>query len=180
MNSKTLAEVLLKLETMTKEHANWKGQLAYYLLGNFYTNISNTGYYRSSLWNESNCCHYRQMETYLALAHKAKFYYEQVIEHSNNTELKARTTFLLAQCEQNITENESSYDSHYFVNEQAMNDVSQDYLDYFNTLSTTYRNTAFYNKARKTCSYFRNVYTIASYFKMFLSVRNCSYNPLKI
>lgn len=56
---KELAENLIALEKLTTDEKKWKRKLAHYLLGNYYYNISNTGYYRGLLTGDSNCCDYR-------------------------------------------------------------------------------------------------------------------------
>ncbi len=55
---KELAEYLLRLENLRSDERQWKQKLANYLLGNYYFNICNTGYYRGLINNKSNCCHY--------------------------------------------------------------------------------------------------------------------------
>ncbi len=51
---KELAENLVRLVKMRYDRLPWKRKLANYLLGNFYFNISNTGYYRGALNGRSN------------------------------------------------------------------------------------------------------------------------------
>lgn len=178
MNSKELAEVLSKLEDMSADKTNWKGILANYLLGNFHYNISNTGYYRGTLWGQSNCCHYRyfttdnianrrnkngyryQLKNYTSptnysTEYKAEAYYDNVLTYSNNIELKARTTFLLAQCNQ-IKSTDDYYDLYYdWDGEKYFEESSSRYQDYFNELNSTYKNTKFHDMIIKECSYFR-------------------------
>lgn len=57
-SKKDLAEYLIKLEDMTKSHDPNKRFKANYLLGNYYFNISNTGYYRCVLMEQDWCTHY--------------------------------------------------------------------------------------------------------------------------
>jgi len=55
---KELSQNLLTLEELTHNKKQWKAKLANYLLGNYYFNISNTGYYRGILTGNTNCCEY--------------------------------------------------------------------------------------------------------------------------
>lgn len=59
---KELAEDLILLEKLCHDSLQWKRKLANYLLGNFYFNISNTGYYRGTLNYRSNVGHYSYIE----------------------------------------------------------------------------------------------------------------------
>ncbi len=57
-----LAEDLSNLESMTTCGTKWKEKLAHYLLGNYYFNVSNTGYYRHVLnAYKSNRANYRYL-----------------------------------------------------------------------------------------------------------------------
>lgn len=55
---KELASYLLELEALRTSEKGWVQKLANYLLGNYYFNISNTGYYRGALVGDGNCCDY--------------------------------------------------------------------------------------------------------------------------
>lgn len=178
MNQKVLAKVLIDLKEMAAKELNWKGQLANYLLGNYYNNISNTGYFRGILWYDVNCCDYgyvthantnmelkdyilsynQNPKVYFDFATQATVFYNQVIGSSNNKELKARTTFLLAQCELNNLDNESSsilsykYDSNSYQYNFDKNNVLD---EIYNNLNTTYKDTKFHAQIIKECSYFK-------------------------
>ena len=145
MNSKTLAGVLLKLEHLSHSDSGHIAHLSNYLLGNFYNNISNTGYYRGILWAHTNCCKgdylrnespysYRKehhFETkfsnlyyphtaYFALAKKATKYYEKTLEHITDKEFRAKIIFLIAQSTQNYIDNITIgtidvYDNDYYL-----------------------------------------------------------------
>jgi len=176
-----LAENLIKLKTLADEDKSWKGQLANYLIANFFNNISNTGYFRGLLWGGGNCCNYDYVnpvsyneasttnleyynenpETYFGTALLANNYYSKLIESSKNIELKARCTFLIAQCELNAIDNSSD---RYYGNELIKYtsdgnvyyfDKYPSYSESFKTLSTDYKNTNFYKEVIKECSYFR-------------------------
>lgn len=51
---KELAYNLMKLHKLTTNEKQWKSKLANYLLANYYYNISNTGYYRGLLTDNTN------------------------------------------------------------------------------------------------------------------------------
>lgn len=51
---KDLAINLMELIKLTSNEKPWKAKLAYYLLANYYYNISNTGYYRGLLTDNTN------------------------------------------------------------------------------------------------------------------------------
>ena len=57
-NLKEFTLNLIALEKLTKDNKKWVAKLANYLLGNYYFNISNTGYFRGILYNGDNCCDY--------------------------------------------------------------------------------------------------------------------------
>ncbi len=59
---KELAGYLIELEQLTSNTTKWKAKLANYLLGNYYFNISNTGYYRGILNGDGNCCDYSYVD----------------------------------------------------------------------------------------------------------------------
>jgi|GEM_PF-2616372 len=62
MSHSDLSSTLLKLDTLTNDPTEWKRKVAHYLLGNYYFNVSNTGYFKGIL-NESmgNCCDYHYL-----------------------------------------------------------------------------------------------------------------------
>lgn len=126
-----LPQILLKLDSLTNHETQWKRKLGHYLLGNYYFNVSNTGYFRDALNNKyGNCCDYyydtwnseneplfiKRIKTktaynlynmynhdkmYYGLANKAYPHYEQVLANSIDKELNARTLYLMAKCELN-------------------------------------------------------------------------------
>ena len=59
-----LTTYLIALSDMAIDKVQWKAKLANYLLGNFYFNISNTGYYRGVLYGDGNCCDYNYFSYY--------------------------------------------------------------------------------------------------------------------
>lgn len=64
MTLKDVATNLIQLEQLRHDNLQWKRKLANYLLGNFYFNISNTGYYRGKLYDRSNVGHYSYVGYY--------------------------------------------------------------------------------------------------------------------
>lgn len=126
MRIEELAEAMIKLDSMTRKAEEWKRKLAHYLRGNFYYNMTTSGYYRGALTGKGNCCNYEHGERptqyekvlkersgynlfdfnsptlYHGLAKEALKEYEKVLERSENRELNARTLYMMAKCELNI------------------------------------------------------------------------------
>jgi len=134
---KELAENLIALEKLRHDEKQWKVKLANYLLGNYYFNISNTGYYRGLLTSNSNCCIYHYIKGdkykaadqviknkegynlstieghekyYFGLSTTAMNYYQKTIDLSTDKELNARCLYLMAKCELNSFYNLGSTD----------------------------------------------------------------------
>jgi len=76
LSRKELAQALVTLEELTHSEKKWKVKLANYLLGNYYYNISNSGYFRGLLTSNSNCCNY----TYLN-------YFEEDMDTSSSADV---------------------------------------------------------------------------------------------
>ncbi len=179
MNTYELLTNLQELERMTKDESlkQWKRKLAYYLLGNYFFNVSNTGYYRTIVYPGRDTYYnydfvrkrpeiedvvvgkktysfpnYGYGNTYNALAKKAKYYYEQTIANSTDNELNARCAYMIAKCELNAYYNngwESNYSGYEGDHFRKFENSG------FKALKTKYRNTKFYQKIRSKCSFFR-------------------------
>jgi len=179
---KELATYLLKLEKLTQDETQWKAKLAHYLLGNYYYNISNTGYYRGLLTSNTNCCNSTYTGTsyvdakpasdiiknnkgynlydigyydtyYFDLSTKSRSHYEKTIELSSDKELNARCLFLIAKCELN---------QFYNNGEEGGFEIKTKYYNYylpyyesFKILKNDYSDTDFHKMILKECSYFR-------------------------
>lgn len=185
-NRADLVENLASLKDMTQSGTLSESKLANYLLGNFYYNASNTGYHRGVLeGNSSNCCHYNYVpysgstdegdnaidkqngynlynisgsrKVHGNLAELATEYYEQVIENSDDEELNARTTFMLAKCELNAYYNSGKLQSwdQYAGN---LENSAGNYKKNFDALQSKYKNTQFYQQIIRECSFF-SIYT---------------------
>ena len=179
MNTYDLLVNLQTLEDMTQDEntKQWKKKLAYYLLGNYFYNASNTGYYRTfTYYGKSRYYNYDfgrtrsdindviskkktysfpyggYRNTYNGLAKKAKYYYEKTIEMSTDNELNARCAYMIAKCELNEYYN-NGWDSNYSGYE------GDEYRKFensgFKALKTKYKNTKFYEVIRSKCSFFR-------------------------
>lgn len=175
----SLAKNLLQLEEMTTDEKEWKRKLAHYLLGNYYYNVSTSGYFRGTLTGEDNCCEYnffpyhrneRTAEQYIEnregynlynvvgiarknfdLADLAYDHYEQVLSYSTDKELNARVLYMMAKCEL-----DNMYQKYnYWEYEGQVGEKELPYKQSFEKLSQEYADTKFYNKIYRECYFFR-------------------------
>ncbi|MBL3656264.1 hypothetical protein [Fulvivirga sediminis] len=180
-----LADYLVKLEDMAQNNtAQWKRKLAFYLLGNFYYNVSNSGYYRGLLIGSGNCCHYNYFlsdyqdknraseiidskkgynlfdldshyDVNMKLSKKSYAYYEKVIENSTDKELNARCLYLMAKCELNAMYNEIKSNWHWGGYKGEVNEETSPYKRSFRRLKNECKDTQFYDEIIEECSFFR-------------------------
>lgn len=167
---------LKKLEDLSRnqEEKKWKRKLAFYLLGNYFFNVSNTGYYRKGydyyygfgfdrtyeqaffekkkMYNFPNIDYYDK--AYHALAEKAKKYYESTIALSSDNELNARCSYMIAKCELNYYYNHSSDNDENWIFGGENEKKFKTNLG-FEALKSKYNTTKFYKRIRKACSFFR-------------------------
>lgn len=178
MNKHDLLSNLQQLEQMTQntELKQWKRKLAYYLLGNYFFNVSNTGYYRALIYpNRRYYYNYYFGEkrpeiadvvdkkatysfpyggyanTYNGLAKKAKLYYENTIILSTDNELNARCAYMIAKCELNDFYNNVWKKNYYDYDGNQYNTFKN---SGFEALKTKYNNTNFYQTIRSKCNFF--------------------------
>lgn len=177
---KELAEYLIQLEDMTDHETEWKAKLAHYLLGNFYYNISNTGYYRGILtgrsryhyhyfgygseryanqiiqnkegYNLSNIEYYPQ--NYFSLSDRAKKYYQGVIDRSTDKELNARCLYLMAKCDLNDYYNNGGNNT-FEIPINKYSTIELPLSSSYQKLKSDYSDTRFYDLIIRECSYFR-------------------------
>ncbi len=183
LTKKELAVTLNKLDSLRNDEKSWKRKLANYLLGNYYFNVSNTGYYRGVLQDKSNCCNSyyfgwtdeniikrdKQLEdrsgynlcnvssskkTYYPLADKAYEYYRNTIELSIDKELNARCLYMMAKCELNHLYNYNSNLAYWYYDGGLKDDIL-DYKKSFKELKEQYQDTRFFDRIIKECSFFR-------------------------
>ncbi|BDD08046.1 hypothetical protein FUAX_04780 [Fulvitalea axinellae] len=175
-----VAESLLKLDSLTRNEQKWKRKLAHYLLGNYYFNISNTGYYRGTLNDSGNCCHYTfvpgkhgeetameilnagksfsmdgidwNTQYYYDFQKEARKQYRKTIELSTDKELNARCLYMIAKCELNDYYN-NVFDRYSFYR-GTVNEESLPYKTAFKELKSNYADTEFYKKILDECSFF--------------------------
>jgi len=135
MNKKELVEALIQLQEIG-EQDNEKGTKANYLLGNFFYNVSITGYYRHILFygNQTDI---------------AADYLEKSYEQANDKELKARIAFALSKCEQARWDIKSSSSGDWFRGDDIL--ISD--RKYFAELAQ-YKGTRFYEEVKTHCKYF--------------------------
>ncbi len=183
LTKKELAVTLNKLDSLRNDEKKWKRKLANYLLGNYYFNVSNTGYYRGVLQDKSNCCNSyyfawsdediakrnKQLEdrngynlcnvsyskrTYYPLADKAYDFYRSTIELSTDKELNARCLYMMAKCELNHLYNHKSNFSYWYYDGGIKDDIL-DYKKSFKELKEQYQDTQIFDRIIKECSFFR-------------------------
>ncbi|MCW3787818.1 tetratricopeptide repeat protein [Plebeiibacterium sediminum] len=183
LTKKQLAFTLIKLDSLRNDEKSWKRKLANYLLGNYYFNVSNTGYYRGVLQDKSNCCNSyyfgvtdesiikrdKQLEersgynlcnvsygkkTYNPLADKAYRFYRNTIELSTDKELNARCLYMMAKCELNHLYNHKTNFAYWYY-DGALKDEILDYKKSFKELKEQYQDTRFFDRIIKECSFFR-------------------------
>lgn len=172
-----LCEDLIELGNITTSETEWKKKLAHYLLGNFYFNISNTGYFRGFLEATSNCCDYNyftganeaaslinnrkgynlysiaeHFKTNYRLHTVSMNHYEQTLSLSEDRELNARCLYMMAKCELNKMYNEKI---EYGFYDGKLGKRELQYKTSFNRIEEEYQNTAFYAMIIKECSFFR-------------------------
>jgi hypothetical protein len=177
-----LTQYLMKLEAMTQHETIWKAKLANYLLGNYYFNISNTGYYRGALTGRRdndysyfgyNFESYRNGDeaiqkkkgynlidisyypkNYFASSLVAANYYKHVIELSTDKELNARCLYLIAKCELNQMYNGADLKT-YQVKFGKYDNIKLPFSKAFYELKNNYSDTRFHEMIIEECSYFR-------------------------
>lgn len=181
-NLKELTEYLIQLQDLTNNEIKWKAKLANYLLGNYYFNISNTGYYRGALtdrggndysyfgssygdyndgdeilqnkkgYNLVDISYYTK--DYFGSSLVAANYYKNVIELSTDKELNARCLFLIAKCELNQMYNGADIKT-YEVKLDTYSEMNLPVSQAFFELKNNYSDTKFHDMIIEECSYFR-------------------------
>ena len=172
MNKKELVEALIQLQKIGEQN-NEKSAEANYLLGNFFYNVSITGYYRHvlrfdqtnganwskfSLWQNNSpkdiysgvyFKNYWQFMYYDNQTDIATDYLKKAYEQANDKELKAHIAFALSKCEQvNWDMQSSPYD---YWNQRE--DILISDRTYFAELAK-YKGTRFYDEVNTHCKYF--------------------------
>ena len=175
-----LASYLLKLDSLCNDPAQWKQKLAHYLIGNYYFNVSGSGYYRGTITGQYRCSdrdffgskwgpyedklikkregfcmehinwNYRKNFDLAKLAHK---HYKKVLELSDDRELYARCLYMMAKCELNDLYNSVERGRDYSSGE--FHSGIQIYKQSFEQLKQDYSDTKFYDEIIKECSFFR-------------------------
>ena len=169
MNKKELVETLIQLQKIG-ERNNETGAKANYLLGNFFYNVSLTGYYRhilrfdlTNMYNsEKFSWHEKPKDIYEGVYFKnyptyygnptdiADNYLQKANKQANNNELKARIAFALSKCEQaNWDKGEWDSSWGYYRSKGVL--ISD--REYFAELAK-YKDTHFYEEVKTHCKYF--------------------------
>lgn len=173
-----LVSTLMKLDTMTSSDKTWHRKLSNYLLGNYFYNTSTTGYYRGTLQgtsNGANAYHFKEREAardiiikksgynleyidnydFIFKGHveKAKAHFTKTIELSQDKELNARCTFMLARCDLNKMYTLDKYSPSFYNG--SVNETTRHHLLNLKNLQNNYSDTDFYKLVIKECSFFR-------------------------
>ncbi|MDR2840380.1 MAG: hypothetical protein LBV75_03805 [Paludibacter sp.] len=167
MNIEEMVEALLQLQKTGQKNSTIASK-ANYLIGNFFYNVSRTGYYRYILrfansvkfeynkksdiyggiylkFNRYSYPHYYENQTSIAFDYLQKAYAQ-----ATDNELKARIAFALSKCEQEefYDENEVSY-----LWYSSKDNVMISNRKYFAELYK-YKKTSFYEEVKTNCKYF--------------------------
>lgn len=177
-----LAANLIKLDSLCGDPQKWKRKLAYYLLGNYYLNVSGSGYYRGLLSGRINYSYRGYFEDEwdrqsgfekdfiraragynledisthysenFGLAQIAYENYKKAILLSEDKELNARCLFMMEKCQLNKLFN-LNMSIHSYRGE--INSETKPYKRSFETLKNNYSDTRFFDMIIKECSFFR-------------------------
>lgn len=156
-----MAEYLVKLDSMGQYESGWKKNLANYLMGNYYFNICNTGFYREVLTGyHTNTGHklFMQVSYYTEARSQVEIamdYYSKVLENSSNRELNARCLYMMAKCELNNYYQGINFDDWRWEYYDGGVEAAAGYKGSFSELKTNYSDTRFYSQIIKECSFFR-------------------------
>jgi hypothetical protein len=166
MNKKELVEALIQLQEIGKQNSENSAK-ANYLLGNFFYNVSRTGYYRHILrFDLTNDAHWSKFSSgqdspkdiYDGVYFKhyswrlmhydnqtgiAARYLEEAYGQTDDKELKARIAFALSKCEQANWDAEQPYSRDVLISDR----------EYFAELAK-YKETRFYDEVKTHCKYF--------------------------
>ncbi|GHS97681.1 hypothetical protein FACS189421_04910 [Bacteroidia bacterium] len=170
MNRKELVEALLQLQEIGQKKDE-TGAKANYLTGNFFYNVSRTGYYRHILrFDQTNGAHFIKFDSYgkkkdiddgfyfkdypVYYENQATLsagYLEKAYTQAEENELKARIVFALSKCEQEVY-----YDTQeitYYWGENNSDGILISGRKYFAELNK-YKGTHFYQEVTTNCKYF--------------------------
>lgn len=143
---KELTEYLVKLKQM----AELGNSNAYYLLGNYYYNLSELGYFRNLLiyYPENNYCWSCQTHKLLNNYNNISYlYYQKALAGTSNRETQAKITYMMAK---NVA-----------YNRQKDPDMKV-YYGLFHSLVSEYKDTKFYKEIIQECGQF-NYYAFSLY-----------------
>ena len=114
MNEAEVTDVLMQLQAVGEEREGDRSAKAYYLMANFFYNVSVTGYYRHYLrFDRNNGFNYGKFsmddDTYLNTLYLSEQYLEKAKKHAKDEELKAHIVFAQAKNAQQDLEREGAY-----------------------------------------------------------------------
>ena len=169
MNYKTLADKLIELQKIGDSKSD-KSAKANFLIGNFFFNTCNNGFFRETLrFDENNEFHFSKFRIYSKVniyngiylkGYEDDYYYhntdviaqkylEKAYTQVADNELKAKIVFALSKCEQQIYNEKKEYYSEIY--EPA--DILISDRVYFKELMK-YKDTDFFNEVKTKCEYF--------------------------
>ena len=170
MNFKELTNVLVSLEK-TAQLKNKMAAKANYLLGNFFYNVSEGGYFRHVLHFGTDNGYYSgrygyykkpDLENQIYFKYYGNYYedsnpiawkyLEKAYQQTSDNELKARIVFALSKCEQ-LDYNISSGNMHYWWYYDKGNGILISDRKYFKELMR-YKDTKFFDIVQSNCKYF--------------------------
>jgi hypothetical protein len=171
MNKKELVDALLQLQ-QTGRKGNELSAKANYLIGNFFYNVSRTGYYRHILrFDQTNSANYLKFDspgkpkdiyggiyfkdyaTYTYYENQTLLssgYLEKAYAQATNRELKARIAFALSKCEQEAYYDENEINELFWLSNDKILISNR---KYFAELYK-YKDTHFYDEVQTCCKYF--------------------------
>lgn len=180
MNKKQLTQVLLTLKKIAKQKDE-KGEMANYVLGNYYYNLSKAGYYRAVLLDNSMDNYYRwkyyadseqeqkffmeeieneyslvylhHLPSFFDFLQKAQYHFEETIRLSRDREFEARCYFYIAKCELNLAPSQDRMNISY--GEYSWQTISLPKNMSFSTIEDRYSDTNFRARIRNHCSYYQ-------------------------
>lgn len=168
-----ITRYLIELNQLASSKDFIVSSLSNYMLGNFYYNISDAGYYRDIIYAEGNgwSSHHLSNDNIniyridkvkgkqFRNQNKAYNYYSKILKTSADRELKAKTLYMMSKCElEDMYFNElrdvytgSKWRGDY---EGILNETTSKYKKSFKILKRDYSETQYYKEIINECSFF--------------------------
>ena len=151
MNETEVTDALMQLQKIGDKHNGDESAKAYYLMGNFFYNVSLTGYYRHYLrFDNNNGFNYEKFgfdaESYQNTVQVSNTYLDKAMKEASDPELKAHIAFARAKNAQQDLERQG------FSEIQSVSDPH--YREF-----EKYEQTAYFKTVLSNCLYYRAYYT---------------------